>query len=407
MLKRDVNTLKIVTCHLGNGCSLAAIDGGKSVDTTMGFTPLEGLAMGTRSGSIDPGILTHLVRSGAARAEDLDAILNRQSGLLGVSGVSSDMREVVDAMHSGNERAKLAFDIFVHRLCACIGATAASLGGLHALVFTAGIGENSVEVRHAACERLAFLGLALDQAKNTSCTPDADIARSDSNIPILVIRAQEDWSIARECARVFSAQSIRRFGNPMLLPRTGMIRELPLCLGICHAIIPAILTRVRLKRKTGGSRQALQTPEVLPFLFYGIVGLLLVGTIRSGLFQVRTAEAVVVQRMGKFLRVGNAGINFKLPWLDQIAGRIPTSGCSTCSRCRDQNQRQCLCGESQSRCSITSSPTRCMRPFKLANPKQQISSYVFNVILGHVPKMILDDAFLQQSDIAVAIKQGA
>ena len=220
MLKRDGNTLKIVTCHLGNGCSLAAIDGGKSVDTTMGFTPLEGLAMGTRSGSIDPGILTHLVRSGAARAEDLDAILNRQSGLLGVSGVSSDMRDVIDAMHNGNEWAKLAFDIFVHRLCACIGAMAASLGGLHALVFTAGIGENSVEVRHAACERLAFLGLALEQAKNTSCIPDTDISRSNSNIPILVIRAQEDWAIARECARIVRIELPRL---RLLLLRTRLL----------------------------------------------------------------------------------------------------------------------------------------------------------------------------------------
>src|SRR6266542_1383497 len=135
LLKRDLSSLKIITCHLGNGCSLAAIDGGKSVDTTMGFTPLEGLMMGTRSGSIDPGILTHLVRSGAARAEDLDGILNRQSGVRGVSGVSSDMRDIVEAMHNGNERAQLAFEIFIHRLCACIGSMAASLGGLDVLVF--------------------------------------------------------------------------------------------------------------------------------------------------------------------------------------------------------------------------------------------------------------------------------
>jgi len=200
MLKRDVNTLKIVTCHLGNGCSLAAIDGDKSVDTTMGFTPLEGLMMGTRSGSIDPGILTHIMRTGTARAEELDGILNRKSGLLGVSGMSSDMREVIDAMHDGNERAQLAFDIFIHRLCTCIGAMAASLRGLNVLVFTAGIGENSAEVRRAACERLAFLGIALDYATNTSCKPDAGISLRDSSVRVLVISAQEDWAIARECA---------------------------------------------------------------------------------------------------------------------------------------------------------------------------------------------------------------
>ena len=202
MLGRDVNSLKIITCHLGNGCSLAAIDGGKSVDTTMGFTPLEGLMMGTRSGSIDPGILTHLVRSGSARAEDLDGILNRQSGLLGISGVSSDMRDVVQAMRDGNTRAKLAFDTFIHRLCACIGAMAASLGGLDALVFTAGIGENSPEVRHAACERLGFLGIALERAKNSTMKPDADISALGSRVRVLVIRAQEDWAIAETCARL-------------------------------------------------------------------------------------------------------------------------------------------------------------------------------------------------------------
>jgi len=202
MLNRNIASLKVITCHLGNGCSLAAIDGGRSIDTTMGFTPLEGLMMGTRSGSIDPGILTHLMRSGTARAEDLDAILNRQSGLLGVSGLSSDMRDIVEAMRKGNERAKLAFDIFVHRLCACIGAMAASLRGLDVLVFTAGIGENSSDVRCGVCDRLAFLGVAIDQTKNTSGKPDADISRHDSSVRVLVIGAQEDWVIARECTRI-------------------------------------------------------------------------------------------------------------------------------------------------------------------------------------------------------------
>jgi acetate kinase len=165
----------------------------------MGFTPLEGLMMGTRSGSIDPGILTHLVRSGNARSDDLDRILNRHSGLLGVSDVSSDMRDIVEAMRNGNERARLAFDIFIHRLCACIGALAASLNGLDVLVFTAGIGENSADVRRATCERLAFLSIGLDEARNSSTKPDADISRAGSTVRVLVIRAQEDWAIAREC----------------------------------------------------------------------------------------------------------------------------------------------------------------------------------------------------------------
>jgi acetate kinase len=202
MLQRDLASLKIITCHLGNGCSLAAIDGGRSIDTTMGFTPLEGLMMGTRSGSIDPGILTHVIRSGVARAEDVDGILNRQSGLLGISGVSSDMRDIVTAMGKGNARAKLAFDIFVHRLCACIGAMAAVLGGMDALVFTAGIGENSPDVRQAACERLEFLGLTIDRPKNTHAAPDTDISSQGSCARVLVIHAQEDWAIARQSLRL-------------------------------------------------------------------------------------------------------------------------------------------------------------------------------------------------------------
>jgi acetate kinase len=197
MLGCDLALLKIVTCHLGNGCSLAAIDGGKSIDTTMGFTPLEGLVMGTRGGSLDPGILVHLLRSGTSAA-DLDNILNRQSGLLGVSGLSSDMRDIVLAMGDGNQRAKLAFDIFIHRLCACVAAMVASLRGLDVLVFTAGIGENSAEVRQASCERLKFLGIAIDEGKNLT-KPDTEISASDSRVRTLVIRAQEDWSIAQTC----------------------------------------------------------------------------------------------------------------------------------------------------------------------------------------------------------------
>ena len=198
LLGRDLASLQIVTCHLGNGCSLAAIDAGRSVDTTMGFTPLEGLMMGTRGGSVDPGILIHLLRSGMA-ASDLDHVLNRQSGLLGVSGISSDMRDIVQAMGKGNQRAKLAFDIFIHRLCGCVGAMAASLRGLDVLVFTAGIGENSAEVRQAACERLQFLAVSIDQVKNSVAKPDVDISAPGSRVRILVIGAQEDWSIAQKC----------------------------------------------------------------------------------------------------------------------------------------------------------------------------------------------------------------
>ncbi|MHB8485919.1 MAG: acetate/propionate family kinase [Candidatus Acidiferrales bacterium] len=205
LLGRPLASLKLVSCHLGNGCSLAAIDAGRSVDTTMGFTPLEGLMMGTRSGSVDPGILTYLLREKQIRnGQEMDDVLNNKSGLLGVSGVSSDMRKVLEAMGSGNERAALAFDIFVHRLRSCIGSMVAALGGLDALIFTAGIGENSPAVREAACARFGHLGLALDPAKNSQSPVDQDIAARDSSVRVLVIRAQEDWAIARECWRMRS-----------------------------------------------------------------------------------------------------------------------------------------------------------------------------------------------------------
>lgn len=196
---REISSLKIITCHLGNGCSLAAVEGGQSVNTTMGFTPLEGLMMGTRAGSVDPGILIHLARTDSDGYKELDQMLNHQSGLLGISGVSSDMREVLAAMRAGNKRAQLAFDIFAHRLQTEIGAMAVSLGGLDVLVFTAGIGENSPEVRAAACANLGFLGVELDARQNSSAKSDAGISSAPSRVRVLVIRAQEDWAIAREC----------------------------------------------------------------------------------------------------------------------------------------------------------------------------------------------------------------
>jgi len=199
LLEKKPSELRLVSCHLGNGCSLAAIRDGRSVDTTMGFTPLEGLMMGTRSGSVDPGILTFLLREQKASGEQLDDLLNKKSGLLGISGVSSDMREVVAAMRQGHARAKLAFDIFVHRLCTGIAAMTAAAGGLDALVFTAGIGENSPEVRSAACAGLRFLGILLDEAKNASTRGDGLISTSESGVRVLVVKAQEDWAIAKEC----------------------------------------------------------------------------------------------------------------------------------------------------------------------------------------------------------------
>jgi acetate kinase len=207
LLGRNLSDLKLVTCHLGNGCSLAAIRGGVSIDTTMGFTPLDGLMMGTRSGSVDPGIITYLVRQDRLDGNTLDEMLNAKSGLLGISGVSSDMREVEAAMKEGNARAKLAFDIFVHRLRSGIGSMIAALNGIDALVFTAGIGENSAEVRAAACANFGFLGLALDPTKNLSAPMESDISTAGSTVRVLVLAAQEDWAIARECWKLSRSPS--------------------------------------------------------------------------------------------------------------------------------------------------------------------------------------------------------
>lgn len=210
LLGAELRALKIVTCHLGNGCSLAAIRDGRSIDTTMGFTPLEGLMMGTRSGSLDPGILTFLASRHGVSGQRLDELLNTQSGLLGISGVSSDMRQIEEAMRSGHARAKLAFDIFVHRLRSGIGAMIAVLGGVDALVFSAGIGEHSAQVREAACANFRYAGLEIDAAKNANASPDCDISAAGSKIRVLVIRAQEDWAIARQTQQLIAEASATR-----------------------------------------------------------------------------------------------------------------------------------------------------------------------------------------------------
>jgi len=202
ILGRELASLRMITCHLGNGCSLAAIRNGKSIDTTMGFTPLEGLMMGSRSGTIDPGIVIHLVRHKGLKAEELDRLLNKESGLKGVSGVSADMREILAAIARGEARAQLAFDVYAHRLTAEIGAMLASLGGLDVLVFTAGIGENCPPLRARVADTFAFLGLEIDAARNEQSPADQDIATPNSPIRVLVVRTQEEWEIAKESYRV-------------------------------------------------------------------------------------------------------------------------------------------------------------------------------------------------------------
>jgi acetate kinase len=199
ILDRDLASLRLITCHLGNGCSLAAIKNGRSIDTTMGFTPLDGLMMGSRSGSVDPGILIYLLRQSNYSAERLDYVLNKASGLRGISGVSSDLPQVIAAIAQGNYRAQLAWDMYVHHLRSGIGSMLPSLGGLDALVFTAGIGEKSPGIRQAACEAFSFLGLKIDPSKNQQQPIDQDIATDNSAVRVLVIRTQEDWAIAQQC----------------------------------------------------------------------------------------------------------------------------------------------------------------------------------------------------------------
>ncbi|MDZ8259517.1 acetate kinase [Nostoc sp. ChiQUE01b] len=202
ILGRDVASERLIICHLGNGCSLAAIKNGRSIDTTMGFTPVEGLMMGSRCGSVDPGILIYLLRHCNYSIEKLDELLNKASGLKGISGVSSDMREVREAIIQGNSRAQLAWDIYVHRLRSGIGAMLTSLGGLDALVFTAGVGEHSAEIRQAVCEAFGFIGLKIDLEKNQQQPVDEDIGTPDSAVRILVIHTQEDWAIAGQCWQI-------------------------------------------------------------------------------------------------------------------------------------------------------------------------------------------------------------
>ncbi len=204
LLARSASELRLVVCHLGHGCSASAVLHGRSVDTTMGFTPLDGLMMATRSGSVDPGILTHVQLHHGLTAAEVEQALNHRSGLFGVSGISGDMREVLAAGGADHERARLAVDIYVHRVRQAIGALAVTLGGVDALVFTAGVGENSADVRMATCRGLECLGLELDADANARCRPDADVARRGARARILVLAAREDLAMLSDVVRMIS-----------------------------------------------------------------------------------------------------------------------------------------------------------------------------------------------------------
>jgi acetate kinase len=204
MMAHPNSELRLVVCHLGNGCSASAVRGGRAVQTSMGYTPMEGLMMGTRCGSVDPGVMLHVQRRRNLNPQQLDHALNQESGLLGVSGVSSDYRQVQEAAQRGEERARLALTLYADRVRATIGALAVTLGGLDALIFTAGIGEHAAALRGEVCQGLEILGLRLDAERNTACKPDADVASADSRGRILVLRTQEELMIAREARRVAS-----------------------------------------------------------------------------------------------------------------------------------------------------------------------------------------------------------
>ena len=198
MLGKDITELKLITCHLGNGGSIAAIDKGVSVDTSMGFTPLEGLVMGTRCGDIDPAIVPYLMDKAGFDIQEVSDYLNKKSGVLGISGVSSDFRDIEEAAAKGNERAQLALDIFVQRVRKYIGSYAAVLGGVDAIVFTAGLGENSPETREQVLTNFEFLGVEIDTAKNKVRGKATNFSKEGSKVQSLIIPTNEEIMIARD-----------------------------------------------------------------------------------------------------------------------------------------------------------------------------------------------------------------
>jgi len=202
MLNKLLDQVKLITCHLGNGSSIAAVKNGKSVDTSMGFTPLEGLLMGTRTGDMDPYIILHIMSKEELTGSEMNTMLNKHSGVLGVSGLSSDMREI-EQNYQTNERVRLAFDIFVYRIKKYIGAYAAAMGGVDAVVFTAGIGENSSMVRDMACQDLEFLGIKIDTEKNRETRKKEEIITTDSSkVKVMVIPTNEELVIAMDTAEI-------------------------------------------------------------------------------------------------------------------------------------------------------------------------------------------------------------
>ncbi len=216
-----VQAERLVVCHLGGGCSLTAVRDGRSVDTTMGFTPLEGVPMATRSGSVDPGALLHVLRRGMS-PDELERVLEHDSGLAGLSEITSRVEELERSREPAAER---ALDVYAYRIACAVGALAVALGGLDALVFTAGVGENSAGVRARICGRLRFLGVELDEAANASASPDAEIAAPGSPVRVIVLRAREDVVAARAVRALLGLESDQKMSPPSLSPGPGVGRN--------------------------------------------------------------------------------------------------------------------------------------------------------------------------------------
>jgi acetate kinase len=212
LLAAPVGNLRLVTAHLGSGASLAAVTGGRSVDTTMGFTPLEGLVMATRAGSVDPGLLLWVQRNLGIGAGEMERALDREAGLLGLAG-TGDMREIVVAAGRGEERSALALDVYVHRLAASIAAMAAAMGGIDALVFTGGVGEGSTEVRERVCTATAFLGVELDRRRNLDGEADSVLSPAGAVAAVVLVAAREDLEMARQARTVLLNLDGRRSGE--------------------------------------------------------------------------------------------------------------------------------------------------------------------------------------------------
>jgi len=204
MLGRPIESLKIATCHLGNGASVCAVDGGKSVDTSMGLTPLEGLAMGTRSGDVDPAVIAFVMEKEGLTAQQVTDKLNKQSGMLGLSGVSSDFRDLDTAAKEGNQRAIDALEVFAYRVAGYVGRYAAAMNGLDAVVFTAGIGENDGPIRAKICEYLTWMGVQIDAEKNSKRGQALDISTADARTRVLVIPTNEELVIARDTKAILA-----------------------------------------------------------------------------------------------------------------------------------------------------------------------------------------------------------